>query len=124
MTKFWFRAVVLGIVASFFGVFMGLAQAPPSGGPNTSNPGQAAPAKPQFFGGTVIELDANHIRVSRTLVGRPTESRSFSINAATKMNKTAIKLHNHVTVRYKHIDDGDVALEIQLRPVIQRAPKV
>ena len=85
---------------------------------------QAPPAAhPQFFAGTVVELDANHIKITRTLVGRPTESRSFAINPSTKMNKAAIKLHNRVTVRYKHLNDGDVALEIQPRPVITRAPK-
>ena len=71
----------------------------------------------------MVELDANHIKVTRTLVGRPTESRSFAINPSTKMNKAAIKLHNRVTVRYKHLNDGDVALEIQPRPVITLTPK-
>jgi hypothetical protein len=88
----------------------------------TTPQAQAAP-RPQFFAGTVVELDANHIKVTRTLVGRPTESRSFAINPSTKMNKAAIKLHNRVTVRYKHLNDGDVALEIQPRPVITVAPK-
>jgi hypothetical protein len=81
------------------------------------------PAHAQFFAGTVVELDANHIRVTRTLVGRPTESRSFAINATTKMNRAAIKLHNRVTVRYKRLPEGDVALEIQPPPAITRAPK-
>ncbi len=71
----------------------------------------------------MVELDATHIKITRTLVGRPTESRSFAINPATKMTKAAIKLHNRVTVRYKHLDEGDVALEIQPRPVIVRTPK-
>jgi hypothetical protein len=80
-------------------------------------------ARPQFFAGTVVELDGSHIKVTRTLVGRPTESRSFAINPATKMNKAATKLHNRVTVRYRHVNEGDVALEIQPRPVITRTPK-
>jgi len=80
--------------------------------------------RPQFFAGTVVELDASHIKVTRTLVGRPTESRSFAINAATKMNKPAIKMHSRVTVRYKRMPEGDLALEIQPSPVIVRTPKV
>jgi hypothetical protein len=79
---------------------------------------------PQFFAGTVVELDSNHVKVARTLIGRPTESRSFTINASTKMNKSAIKLHSRVTVRYRRLPEGDVALEIQPRPVIARTPKV
>jgi len=69
-------------------------------------------------------LDAIHIKVTRTLVGRPTESRSFAINSSTKMNKAAVKLHSRVTVRYKRLPEGDVALEVQPRPVIVQTPKV
>jgi len=90
---------------------------------------QPAPSSPpiphaQFFAGTVMELDNTHIKVARTLVGRPTESRSFNLTPTTKMNKSIVKLHSRVTVRYKRMPEGDVALEIQPRPVIARTPKV
>ena len=91
--------------------------------PNGQPTAPAVP-RPQFFTGTVLELDASHIKVTRTLVGRPTENRSFAINAATKMSKTAIKVHSRVIVRYKRMPEGDLALEIQPRPVSVRAPKV
>ena len=93
-------------------------------GPANGQPTAPPAPRPQFFTGTMVELDANHIKVTRTLVGRPTESRSFAINAATKMNKTAIKVHSRVTVRYKRLPEGDLALEIQPTPVIVRTPKV
>ena len=54
-----------------------------------------------------------HIKVTRTLVGRPDGEPQFCDHAATKMNKTAIKVHNRVTVRYKRLPEGDLALEIQ-----------
>lgn len=77
----------------------------------------AAPAvKPQFFAGAVTELDESHIKVSRKLVGRSPESRTFAIDSKTKMNKTAIKVKGRVTVRYRHIPEGDLALEVQVRP--------
>jgi hypothetical protein len=95
---------------------------------STEIPAQApaAPAPPhaQFFAGTLIELDATHIKVTRTLVGHPTESRSFVVTPLTKMNKSVIKLRSHVTVRYKRLPEGDVALEIQPRPVLPRSPKL
>jgi hypothetical protein len=81
----------------------------------TDTPPAALP-RPQFFAGTVTELDTEHVRVSRTLVGHPPENRRFQINAQTKMNRSAIKVKSRVTVRYRHLPDGDVALEIQLRP--------
>jgi hypothetical protein len=92
-------------------------------GVSVAQPAPPSAPRPQFFAGTVVELDATHIKVTRTLVGRPTESRSFGITTATKMNKTAIKLHNRVTVRYKHLPEGDIALEILPHPVTARTPK-
>jgi hypothetical protein len=120
MRKFRYR--VAGFVAGvlFYGAVFAVAQNPVSD-PAAQPPPPAA--RPQFFAGTVVELDLNHIKVTRTLVGRPTEMRSFAINASTKMNKSAIKLHSRVTVRYKRLPEGDVALEVQPRPVIVRTPK-
>ena|SRR5690348_8982818 len=81
------------------------------------NPDAPAPApKPQFFGGTVTELDDAHIKVSRKLVGRPLESRTFVIDANTRMNKAAIHIKGRVTVRYQRRPEGDLALEVQARP--------
>lgn len=76
----------------------------------------APPTKPQFFAGSVMELDESHITVSRKLVGRSRESRIFLIDAKTKMNKTGIKVKSRVTVRYQRGPDGDLALEVQVRP--------
>jgi hypothetical protein len=118
MAKFRLRVVSLVGGVLFCGI-LGLAQISPSD--QTAPP--PPPPRPQFFAGTVVELDQQHIRVTRTLVGRPTENRNFVINAATKMNKTAVKLHSRITVRYRRQPEGDVALEIQLRPVIVRTPK-
>lgn len=76
----------------------------------------AAPPKPQFFAGTVTDLTVQQITVSRTPVGRPPEKRTFFITPKTKMNKAALKLRSRVTVRYQHVNETDVALEIHLQP--------
>jgi hypothetical protein len=122
MTKFRFRVAGFVVGALFSGAVFVFAQNL-AGDPAAQQPPPSSP-RPQFFAGTVVELDASHIKVARTLVGRPTESRNFAINAATKMNKSVIKLHSRVTVRYKRMPEGDVALEIQPRPVIAPTPKV
>jgi len=124
MRKIRLQVVVRFSITLFCGAILGLSQTATTdpAAPPAQSAAQPA-ARPQFFAGTVVELDATHIKVTRTLVGRPTESRSFAINPSTKMNKAAIKLHNRVTVRYKHLNDGDMALEIQPRPVIVRTPK-
>ena len=111
-----FRAALVGFVVSAL-----LAAGQESSVPAAPT---TVPPRAQFFAGSVVDLNATQIKVSRTLVGHPTESRSFTITPATKMSKSAIKPHTRVTVRYRHLSEGgDIALEIQLQPVIARTPK-
>lgn len=95
-------------------------QAPPANAPAPSPPPPAPAPKHLLFGGTVTQLDSKHITVSRTLPGKSPEHRIFLIDARTKMSR-AIKLRALVTVRYRRLPEGDVALEIQLRPL--RTPR-
>jgi hypothetical protein len=74
------------------------------------------PPSPQFFAGLVIETDAVHVKVSRNLVGRPPETRVFVVDGKTKTPKGGVKVRTRVTVRYEHLPEHDVALEIQVRP--------
>lgn len=83
-------------------------------GDNPIPPRPAAP-RPQFFAGTVTTLNDRQITVSRTPVGRPPEHRTFSISPKTKMNKPAVKLKSKVTVKYQHLPQGDIAVEVQLQ---------
>ena len=80
------------------------------------------PPKPQFFAGLVMEADAAHVKVSRNLLGRPTETRVFAVDAKTKSPKGGIKIKSRITVRYQHLPEHDLALEIQVRPQ-SRTPK-
>jgi hypothetical protein len=84
---------------------------------------QAAAPKPQFFAGVVSHIDAKRVNVSRTLPGRSPENRAFAIDAATKIPK-GIKPRTRVTVRYQHMPEGDLALEIQIRTAerVSKAP--
>jgi hypothetical protein len=102
-----FLRLVITAMVCLFGMVAMLAQTPETPAPLP---------KPQFFAGTVTELDAMHVRVSRTLVGHAPENRSFLINAKTKMNRATVKVKSRVTVRYRRLPEGDVALEVQLRP--------
>jgi hypothetical protein len=73
-----------------------------------------AAAKQQFFAGIVTDLDANRITISRSVLGRPAEHRTFLITQETKLGKN---LHTRVrvTVRYVNRPEGDVALEVLVR---------
>jgi hypothetical protein len=81
---------------------------------------QSAPAHPkaQFFAGIVTELSSGRVTVSRSLVGRPRENRCFLIRPETKLSRP-LKVRARVTVRYRHLPEGDVALEIQVRSQTQ-----
>jgi hypothetical protein len=97
-----------------------------NGGTSTQAPPPAiapapAPAKAQFFGGTVTQLDEHRITVSRTLTGKPAEHHTFLINAKTKITKS-VKLKSRVIVRYQRLAQGDVALEVRIRP-LTRTPR-
>jgi hypothetical protein len=91
---------------------------PPAGAQSTPAP----LPKAQFFGGTVVQLDSQHITVSRTAAGRAPERRTFVITSKTRMSRS-VRVRTRVTVRYRHLPEGDIALEIQIRPLM-RTPRV
>lgn len=67
-----------------------------------------------FFSGTVVELTSDKVTVSRTVLGKPAEKRTFLLNGDTKVEgKLAPK--TRVTVRYTAAEQGDVALSILVR---------
>jgi hypothetical protein len=78
------------------------------------NQGAPPAPKPQFFAGIVTDLSKANFTVSRSLYGRPPEKRTFLIGPKTKLNRP-LKIRSRVTVRYRHLPEGDVALEIQVR---------
>jgi hypothetical protein len=104
---------LLTAVMLLFGAVLLRGQDP---GPDPANPASnSQSSKPQFFSGTVTTLDHEHITVSRSLVGKPPETRTFVITPNTKVAKS-VKAKARVTVRYEHEEEeGDVALEIQIR---------
>jgi hypothetical protein len=73
-----------------------------------------AAAKQQFFAGIVTDVDANRITISRSVLGRPAEHRTFLITRETKLGKN-LRARVRVTVRYINRPEGDVALEVLVR---------
>ena len=100
-----FAALVLLLGALF-------VQAQP---PESDNPAPPeVPPKAQFFSGSVTTLDHQEITITRSLVGKGTETRTFLIKPETKISKS-VKPKTRVTVRYQHLREGDIALEVQVR---------
>jgi hypothetical protein len=96
-----------------------LAQNPETG---TATPPPTPPPRPQFFAGTITAITHDQITVSRTLVGHPTDTRSFQLTPKTKLNKTSCKPNAKVTVRYQHLPEGDIALQVLVHPAGKPVP--
>jgi len=74
------------------------------------------------FTGTVVELTAEKITVSRSILGKPAEKHTFRIQPDTRIEG---KLHPKikVTIGFTTSDDGDVARLIVVRSQKQTEKK-
>jgi hypothetical protein len=89
----------------------------PAQDPPTTQQG-GTPSEPDndgFYSGNVVELAKERVTVSRTILNKKPEQRTFAITAATKV-EGKLKAKSRVTVRYTSGDEGDVALSILVRP--------
>jgi hypothetical protein len=97
------------LIAILFGSLLAIcvaAQDPP--------PPTETPSPDSFFSGTVLEFKPDKITVSRAILGKPAETRSFSINADTKV-EGRLKNRSRVTVRFTSGEEGDIAVSIIVR---------
>jgi hypothetical protein len=82
--------------------------------PPAPAPTPAPEATNEFVSGTITDLPPGKIVVSRAVLGKPPEDRTFLINADTivegKLRKQA-----RVTVGFKATEEGDVAMRIIVR---------
>lgn len=128
------------LLAVLFGVCVCLAQNPPSNtstnpdtttapptnttpSTDTAPPTPTPPPRPQFFAGTITSITSQQITISRTLVGHQPDTRSFQLTPKTKLNKNSCKPNTKVTVRYQHLPEGDIALQVLVHPPNKPATK-
>src|SRR5260370_1419905 len=67
--------------------------------------------EPQYedtFSGPIVELSSEKITVSRSILGKPAEKRTFWIKQDTKV-EGKLRVKTKVTVGFVTSDDGDVA---------------
>lgn len=84
----------------------------------------AAKAEPKYsdtFSGPIVELTAAKITVSRSILGKPAEKRTFWIKSDTRV-EGKLRVKAKVTVGFVTTDDGDVARLIVVRTT-QRPPQ-
>jgi hypothetical protein len=73
-----------------------------------------------FFSGIVTELASDKLSVSRTILGKADEQRTFRITGATRI-EGKLKLKSRVTVQFAAGEEGDVAVSIVVRDKPDRA---
>ena len=69
----------------------------------------------EFFSGTITDLPPGKITVSRTVLGKPPETRTFVITPDTKI-EGKLRPKVRVTVGFKAGEEGDLAMRIIVRP--------
>lgn len=81
--------------------------------PKDSSP-QGEPHYDDTFSGPIVELSTERITVSRSILGKPAEKRSFWIKSDTRI-EGKLRLKVKVTVGFITTDAGDVARLIVVR---------
>lgn len=74
----------------------------------------ASKPKSETFSGNIVELLADKLTVSRSILGGRAEKRTFLLNSETKI-EGKLHLKAKVTVGYETTGDGDVAHLIVVR---------
>jgi len=94
-------------------------QVKPDGAKNA--PAKNEPKYDQTFAGPIVELSATQITVSRSILGKPAERRTFSITPDTRI-EGKLRVRAKVTVGFVTSDDGDVARLVVVRTA-QKPPE-
>jgi hypothetical protein len=90
-----------------------------------SSHGDASKSEPKYdqtFSGPIVEVIATKITVSRSILGKPAEKRTFWIKPDTRI-EGKLRVRAKVTVGYVTTDDGDVARLIVVRTSQKPADK-
>jgi hypothetical protein len=78
------------------------------------------PKYDETFSGPIVEVSATKITVSRSILGKPAEKRTFWIKPDTRI-EGKLRVRAKVTVGFVKTDDGDVARLVVVRPA-QKPP--
>jgi hypothetical protein len=75
---------------------------------------KSEPKYDETFSGPIVEFSPTKIVVSRSILGKPAEKHSFSINSDTRI-EGKLRVKAKVTVGYVTTDDGDIAKLVVVR---------
>lgn len=109
-------------------IVSGLLLSVPNHAQDTGKPKHATTelkSEPKFdstFSGPIIELSATKITVSRSILGKPAEKRTFWIKSDTRV-EGKLRMRAKVTVGFVTTDDGDVARLVVVRTSQKQSAK-
>jgi len=86
---------------------------------------QTATSEPEYddtFSGSVVQMAAATVTVSRSILGKPAEKRSFALKPDTRI-EGKLRVSAKVTIGFVMSDDGAVARLIVVRTAQKAAPK-
>jgi hypothetical protein len=86
-----------------------------------SEPPKGEPSYQETFSGPIVELATDRITVSRSILGKPAERRTFWIKSDTKI-EGHLRMKVKVTVGFVTTGDGDVARLIVVRTPPPKRP--
>ncbi len=90
----------------------------------TESPKDDSKSEPKYdetFSGPIVEVSATRITVSRSILGKPAEKRTFWIKPDTRI-EGRLRVRAKVTVGFVKSDDGDVARLVVVRTA-QKPPE-
>ncbi len=99
---------------------MSLAQEPAKT-ESAKDDSKSEPKYDETFSGPIVEVSATKITVSRSILGKPAEKRTFWIKPDTRI-EGRLRVRAKVTVGFVKSDDGDVARLVVVRTA-QKPPE-
>ena len=106
-------------------VMVGVASLTSAGWSQDHAKADGAKSEPKYdetFAGPVVELSATKITVSRSILGKPAEKRTFWIKPDTRI-EGKLRVRAKVTVGFVTTDDGDVARLVVVRTAQKQTEK-
>ena len=87
---------------------------PQDNGPQGSEGTKTEPKYDDTFSGPIVEISSERITVSRSILGKPADRRSFWIKPDTRV-EGKLRMKVKVTVGFVTTDEGDIARLIVVR---------
>lgn len=82
--------------------------------PSHSDNSKSEPKYDETFSGPIVDVSATQITVSRSILGKPAEKRTFAIKPDTRI-EGKLRVRVKVTVGFVSTDDGDEARLVVVR---------